>query len=232
MIGIGGQGGTPFQPTQGATPQGTAAPGQTAAIVQQGQQSHQSRHNDLTESLDTRMPNGQEYEGHIKAFMESVRLSGRYFDNLRPPEFTGVQADFELWTYRFTWHTQTKSTLMTKMITGFENIPPGLTLLQMGFWANGVMEHSDPNLGTKVIKCAMELHTYLQQSLEKSGLDRIMLPHCGQNGFGVWRQLHERFKPHTSTSALRDLKWIVFTPGLFQAGKELTHSLQDDEVQL
>ena len=62
------------------------------------------------------MVNGNEYESHKEQFMQHVRLPGRYFDNLRPPEFSGTQSDFELWTYRFTWHATTKSPLITKMI--------------------------------------------------------------------------------------------------------------------
>ena len=79
------------------------------------------------------------------------------------------------------------------------------------------MAHStkDAKVGVTLIKMAVELHGYLQQSLQGCGLDRMLLPQARSNGFEVWRLLHERLKPHTAASALGDLRDVVFQTNLF-----------------
>ena len=65
------------------------------------------------------------------------------------------------------------------------------------------------------VKMGLELHGYLQASLQGCGLDRVLMPHAQSNGFEVWRLLHGMFKPHTALNALTGLREVVFGANLF-----------------
>ena len=89
----------------------------------------------------------------------------------------------------------------------------------------------DVKVGTAFIKMAVELHGYLQQSLQGCGMGRMLMPQARSNGFEVWRLLHERFKPHTAVSALADLREVMLQTNLF-AKENFTQGLLEWEHKL
>ena len=228
MIGIQGLTIGPPQPTQGIV---------NAPPIQIPQQPATQGATQAAQPVDgtgqTSPPNPQQLPSaeDISSFIEGLKHSGRYFEQIKPPEFNGQREEFEAWSQRFEWFTQTKSNIMSRLLARFVDMPHGLNLQGLGVWVNSVPGAAQDS-ATKVITAAVELHTYLQQSLQSSGLDRILLPQCCQNGFEVWRLLNERFKPHTATTALKDLRDIVFSPGLFASGKELTQTLLQWEYKM
>ena len=142
--------------------------------------------------------------------------SGKFFDNLRPPEFTGERHELEAWSQRFTWYIRNKSAVFADIIKDVANMPPGMSLAALGFWA--ARQSHSLTTATATIQMGLELHGYLQSALQASGLDRTLLPQAQSNGFEVWRLLHDRFKPHTATTALVDLREIVFNTDLLSEG--------------
>ena len=142
--------------------------------------------------------------------------SGKFFDSLRPPEFTGERHEFEAWSQRFTWYIRNKSAVFADIIRDVANMPPGMSLAALGFWA--ARQSHSLTTATATIQMGLELHGYLQSALQASGLDRTLLPQAQSNGFEVWRLLHDRFKPHTATTALVDLREIVLNTDLLSEG--------------
>ena len=133
-----------------------------------------------------------------------VAASGKYFDNMKPPEFTGELKDFEAWHQRFEWFIGLKSAIFQCALRDWQNLMVGMSLAELG--DHVARSTRDVKVGTAFIKMAVELHGYLQQSLQGCGMDRMLMPQARSNGFEVWRLLHERLKPHTAVSALADLR--------------------------
>ena len=144
----------------------------------------------------------------MKESAATVGLSGRFFDQMKPPSFTGKKDDFEVWVRRFDWFIKTRSSNFSTCLAGYADVPVGLNLEQLGIFASDAAKNS--TAGHSAIKMGAELFAYLQASLQECGLDQALLPVAQGNGFEVWRMLQERPKPHTSTNALNDLKELVF----------------------
>ena len=53
----------------------------------------------------------------IMGYVENSGASGKIFENLRPPEFSGEKKDFELWHQRFNWHIRNTSAVFAKALT-------------------------------------------------------------------------------------------------------------------
>ena len=149
----------------------------------------------------------------MKDSAQTVGLSGRFFDQMKPPTFSGKQEDFECWVRRFDWFIKTRSSNFSTCLAGYSDVPIGLSLDQLGLFASDAAKNN--TAGHTAIRMGAELFAYLQASLQECGLDQALLPVSQGNGFEVWRMLHDRFKPHTATSALNDLKELVFHTDLY-----------------
>ena len=44
----------------------------------------------------------------MQAQVNRTAASGKFFDNPKPPEFSGKREDFETWVQRFEWFIQSK----------------------------------------------------------------------------------------------------------------------------
>ena len=103
-------------------------------------------------------------EAHMDQVVNATSAHGKFFDNLKPPAFTGKREDFEAWTQRFDWFIKTKSSVFSSCLSAHESLPPGLSLQQVGSYAAD--QARDINTGGAIIKMAIELHGYLQSALQ------------------------------------------------------------------
>ena len=97
--------------------------------------------------------------GYMKEMASQVAASGKYFDSMKPPDFTGELKDFEAWHQRFEWFIGLKSAIFQCALRDWQNLAVGMSLAELGdhvaHRAQGV------KVGAAFIKMAVELHGYL-----------------------------------------------------------------------
>ena len=116
----------------------------------------------------------EQFQETITRYLNSTGTSGKFFDNLRPPEFSGERKDFEVWQQRFTWYIRNKSAVFAAALKGWASLEAGMSLRSLGIMA--ARKTGDVASAEMAIRMGLELHGYLQAALQGCGLDRVLMP--------------------------------------------------------
>ena len=94
------------------------------------------------------------------ALQTSAENSGRFFENQRPPVFSGKREDFEAWSQRFEWFIRLKSAaffgILQRVSQGLSEFPPGLSLEGLGTLVAHKMESTQS--GRQAIQMLSLIH--------------------------------------------------------------------------
>ena len=58
----------------------------------------------------------EQFQHAVSQYIQTTGTSGKFFENLRPPEFTGEKKDFEVWQQRFSWYIRNKSAIFASAL--------------------------------------------------------------------------------------------------------------------
>ena len=72
--------------------------------------------------------NDDEARAVLMGFVENSGTSGKFFESLRPLEFSGDKKDYETWQQRLTWYIRNKSAVFARAFSEWANLDPGLSL--------------------------------------------------------------------------------------------------------
>ena len=77
----------------------------------------------------------EQFQEAIARCLNSTGTFGKFFDNLRPPEFSGERKDFEVWQQRFTWYIRNKSAVFAAALKGWASLEAGMSVRSLGIMA-------------------------------------------------------------------------------------------------